>query len=116
MWYALGEPHLPLVDSGTFWPIALINLAVGNGIMVALNVLAAVRGHGRHAVPFALLQPLYWVLHSFAAWRALVQLIRRPFYWEKTPHGLDQGHGQAATRPQPELADVLGGRGQPVPG
>ena len=32
--------------------------------------------------------PLYWVLHSVAAWRALGQLITAPSYWEKTPHGL----------------------------
>jgi len=25
---------------------------------------------------------------SWAAWRALIQLIRNPFYWEKTSHGL----------------------------
>jgi hypothetical protein len=89
-WYGFGEPHLPLVESGTFWLIALINLAVGNGVMIALNLLAAVRGHGWREAPFALLNPLYWVLHSIAAWRALVQLIHRPFYWEKTPHGLDE--------------------------
>jgi glycosyltransferase XagB len=119
MWYAFGEPRLPLVDSGTFWLVALVNLAIGNGIMIALNLLAALRDHGWRAAPFALLNPLYWVLHSFAAWRALVQLIRRPFYWEKTPHGLDQG---SEHEPLPgrvhggELADVLGGTGQPVPG
>jgi hypothetical protein len=36
------------------------------------------------------------VLHSVAAWRALIQLIRNPFYWEKTPHGLDQGGAPGA--------------------
>jgi glycosyltransferase XagB len=89
-WYGFGEPHLPLLNSGTFWAIALTNLVVGNGIMIGLNLLAAVRGQGWRAAPFALLNPLYWVLHSIAAWRALVQLIRNPFYWEKTPHGLGQ--------------------------
>ncbi len=91
MWYGFGEPQLPLLDSGAFWTIATINLIVGNGIMIALNVLAAVRGQGWRAAPFALLNPLYWVLHSIAAWRAAVQLVRNPFYWEKTPHGLAAG-------------------------
>jgi cellulose synthase/poly-beta-1,6-N-acetylglucosamine synthase-like glycosyltransferase len=31
--------------------------------------------------------PLYWLLHSCAALRALWQLIRRPHYWDKTSHG-----------------------------
>ncbi len=90
-WYGFGEPHLPLLDSGAFWTIATINLIVGNGIMIGLNLIAAVRGQGWRAAPFALLNPLYWVLHSIAAWRAAVQLIRNPFYWEKTPHGLPAG-------------------------
>ena len=32
--------------------------------------------------------PLYWILLSVAAWRAVWQLIRNPHFWEKTPHGL----------------------------
>lgn len=30
--------------------------------------------------------PLYWLLISMAAWRALWQLHTHPFLWEKTPH------------------------------
>ena len=100
-WYAFGEPHLPLVDSGVFWSIALINLIAGNVIMIVLNVLGAVRCDGWRSAPFALLNPLYWVLHSIAAWRALDQLIRKPFFWEKTPHGL-QG-----SQPAPAAEDTI---------
>lgn len=39
-------------------------------------------------VKFALLTPLYWVLTSLAAVKAGWQLITKPFYWEKTIHGL----------------------------
>jgi cellulose synthase/poly-beta-1,6-N-acetylglucosamine synthase-like glycosyltransferase len=35
-----------------------------------------------------LLIPLYWLMLSIAAWRALYQLIRDPHGWEKTEHGL----------------------------
>ena len=35
-----------------------------------------------------LLMPLHWMLLSAAAWRALYQLVRDPFRWEKTAHGL----------------------------
>jgi cellulose synthase/poly-beta-1,6-N-acetylglucosamine synthase-like glycosyltransferase len=34
------------------------------------------------------LAPLYWLLLSLAAWRAVLQLWRDPFRWEKTEHGL----------------------------
>jgi hypothetical protein len=42
-------------------------------------------------IKYALLTPLYWVLMSLAAYKALFQLIRKPFYWEKTIHGLTSG-------------------------
>ena len=41
------------------------------------------------------------MLHSIAAWRALDQLIRQPFNWEKTPHGL-QG-----SQPAPAAVDAI---------
>ncbi|MGE2716870.1 glycosyltransferase family 2 protein [Mycolicibacterium litorale] len=36
----------------------------------------------------ALLSPLYWVLQSVAAIKAIYQLVFRPSFWEKTIHGL----------------------------
>jgi cellulose synthase/poly-beta-1,6-N-acetylglucosamine synthase-like glycosyltransferase len=32
--------------------------------------------------------PLHWLLLSLAAWRAVYQLLRDPYGWEKTEHGL----------------------------
>lgn len=34
----------------------------------------------------ALAAPLYWPLHSLAAYRAVGQLFTRPFHWDKTEH------------------------------
>ncbi len=44
----------------------------------------------------ALLVPLYWVMMSVASVKAVVQLVGRPAFWEKTAHGLQ---GSAAERP-----------------
>jgi cellulose synthase/poly-beta-1,6-N-acetylglucosamine synthase-like glycosyltransferase len=35
-----------------------------------------------------LLTPVYWIMLSFAAWRAAIQLVISPHLWEKTEHGL----------------------------
>ena len=48
-------------------------------------------------IPFALLNPVYWVLHSIAAYRALWQLIVSPSHWEKTPHGIVHGPHRPVT-------------------
>ncbi len=84
-----------------FDTLAELSLVVGNLSMIGLNALAVLRRRMFHLLPFALLAPLYWVLHSIAAWRALEQLIRRPFMWEKTPHGL-QG-----SQPAPAAVDAI---------
>lgn len=34
-----------------------------------------------------MLWPLYFILHSVACYIAIFELIKRPFYWSKTPHG-----------------------------
>ena len=75
-----------------------VNLLVGNGAMVLLCALAALRRKQYDLMPFALLNPAYWVLHSFAAWRALVQLLVNPSHWEKTPHGIVHGPEQHAAQ------------------
>jgi cellulose synthase/poly-beta-1,6-N-acetylglucosamine synthase-like glycosyltransferase len=45
------------------------------------------RGRGDLA-PWGLTVIAYWALVSLAGYRALYQLITRPFYWEKTTHGI----------------------------
>ncbi|MEA2879663.1 MAG: glycosyltransferase XagB [Hyphomicrobiales bacterium] len=45
------------------------------------------RGLSRHGWVL-LLMPVHWLLLSIAAWRALWQLVRDPYRWEKTAHGL----------------------------
>ncbi|MGB3481225.1 MAG: glycosyltransferase family 2 protein [Mycobacterium sp.] len=40
----------------------------------------------------ALLVPFYWVLQAVAAIKAIYQLVFRPFFWEKTVHGLASNH------------------------
>ena len=59
-----------------------------------------------------LMLPIYWLLHSFAAWRALVHLLVKPDLWEKTPHGLvadvpeRPDHRSVSTTPAPSAAQA----------
>jgi hypothetical protein len=34
--------------------------------------------------------PAYWALVSLASWRGLIQLVKNPFYWDKTAHGVSK--------------------------
>jgi hypothetical protein len=53
-----------------------------------------------------LLMPLHWLLLSVAAWRAVLQLPREPYRWEKTEHGLARSsrRAQKAAVPIPPKA------------
>lgn len=76
--------------------MTFLTLVVGNSAMVLLTALAARRRRNNRLAAYALLNPLYWVLHSIAAWRALFQLVTKPSHWEKTPHGIVHGPAVAA--------------------
>ncbi len=71
-------------------PICLFNLVVGNLSFLSIYVIACVKLKKNRYIPYALLMPCYWALLSFASWRGLIQLIRKPFQWDKTSHGVSK--------------------------
>jgi len=71
--------------------------------MIGASALAAILRRRYDLALWALLLPFYWVLHSFAAWRALGQLITKPSHWEKTPHGITRHATPSAAWPAPPL-------------
>lgn len=68
--------------------LTLLNFVIGNVIMIYLSMMGPYKRGTFHLVLWALLNPLYWLLHSIAAYKGLWQLITKPHYWEKTEHGL----------------------------
>ncbi len=76
--------------------LTLFNLLVGNGAFIYLMMLAPMQRGWLHLVPYSLTVLGYWVLMSVAAYKALWQLLRNPFYWEKTQHGLSRHADQGA--------------------
>ncbi|MCI5047381.1 MAG: glycosyltransferase [Aquisalinus sp.] len=74
-----------------FFPQPLGNLAMasflcGNFLLIYLHMIAPLNRRWLHHALYALLLPLYWLLQSVAGYIALWQLLRKPFYWEKTQH------------------------------
>lgn len=69
------------------WLLALFNVAVGFLASMTLSLMALGAKNARF-IPHILLMPAYWLLISLAAYRALLQLVTRPFHWEKTEHGV----------------------------
>lgn len=66
----------------------------------ALTMVVGLRRRRMRLPPLLLPSiPIYWLLLSYAAWRALVELVRRPHHWEKTEHGIsNRAPGGLASR------------------
>lgn len=84
LWLA-GVLTLPL--GGWLAALCLGVFAVGAFCHIHLAAAAIGRWRWRGMELSALLYPFYWFLHSLASLRALKQLLLRPHYWDKTPHG-----------------------------
>lgn len=81
--------------------LGMVNFFIGSALMVHLTMMGPFKRGTFMLVPWALLNPAYWVLHSIASYKALWQLLTRPHYWEKTQHGLtDHDHEDAAAQIQ----------------
>ena len=66
--------------------IGIFNLIAGYVSAIALGTVAAARRGRLRLAAHALMMPVYWLGISFAAYRALWQLVFAPYYWEKTEH------------------------------
>ena len=99
-----GHPVLDLVPRGA--ALAATGLFVGLALLdMAIHATAVSAPQRRFLLPWIVTMPLYFPLGTLAAYKALWELVRRPFYWDKTAHGLsgaDPGAPQpGAPRPRP---------------
>ena len=90
IWLALAAASFDPIFPESLLFLCLFNLLAGNGAFTYLIILAPIRRGWLHLIPFSFTLFAYWVLISIAAYRALWQLVRDPFYWEKTQHGLSR--------------------------
>jgi cellulose synthase/poly-beta-1,6-N-acetylglucosamine synthase-like glycosyltransferase len=85
-----GTPISALIESVYPTPLyypALLCL-LGNFAFFYMQLYICVRRGYADLARYALLGPFYWLLMSVGAWVGLVSLVRAPYYWEKTSHGV----------------------------
>jgi hypothetical protein len=104
VWHgALGAPCVSPAEVAAS-ALAYTTLITGYGAAA----LSAAVGCARRRLPVRLTTlatiPLYWLLLSVAAWRALVDLLRRPHFWCKTEHGVSRRGAGLGRRPPAGMA------------
>lgn len=101
LWFFFEWDFIQQIFPGLVFYFGAICLFVGNFAFTYMNVAGAMRRGYHDMVKHALLSPLYWGLASVAAWRGFYQLITKPYFWEKTVHGLYEA------KVEPELGPEL---------
>lgn len=87
-----------LLSFGVTLPYASMALAPGllvlfltcEAITLGIHALAVRREEHRHLIPWAPTMILYFPMGCIAMYKALLELISRPFFWDKTQHGVAQ--------------------------
>jgi hypothetical protein len=88
IWLFSGTKLFEAVFPPAVLYLSLFNLLFGNCLGIYLGMFAVFKRKNYDLLPFALLTPFYAILHAIAAYKALFQLFSKPFYWEKTQHGI----------------------------
>ncbi len=83
---ALGSRILP--ESHLLLWLFAGNLIAGYGLAALLIVVTSAGSKLSGRFPSVVFLPVYWLAISFAAYRAILDLALRPFFWEKTMHGV----------------------------
>ena len=87
-WLLTGSQAISAAFPGPLLALNIFALTAGNLFFILLAVIAPLKRGWVQLSPYGLTTPIYWILTSLAAYKALWQIIFRPHYWEKTDHFL----------------------------
>ena len=86
---ALGLPHPLAAALPPALPGALVTLfLLAEAVNISLGIIALRRSGHRLSPLWAFTLQAYFPLAAFAAYKGLWETLHRPFYWDKTHHGL----------------------------
>lgn len=68
--------------------MAVLSLVFGNFLYLYYYMIGCAKRGQWGLIKYIYIVPFYWLAMSFAAWKALIQLIYKPHFWAKTVHGL----------------------------
>ncbi|EYD71088.1 glycosyltransferase family 2 protein [Limimaricola hongkongensis] len=85
--FGLPHPMAPWLDRPELIGLALV-FVLSECVTCAVAALAARRAGRPKLALWAPVLQVYFPLATVAVWRALWQVLRRPFHWEKTRHGV----------------------------
>jgi cellulose synthase/poly-beta-1,6-N-acetylglucosamine synthase-like glycosyltransferase len=103
LWLAfLALPH-PLTGFMPNWAFYILGgiCLMSEVINIIVGMLTCTRAKHRHLLKWVPSLHFYFPLGSVAAYKGFLELLYKPFYWDKTAHGISLTHADAApTKPE----------------
>jgi len=94
--YALVGPAIEKIFPSVVFYMAAFSLVFGNFCFLYYYMIGLAKREEWSLVKYIYLVPVYWLWASIAAYIAAYQLLVKPYYWEKTVHGLHLGKVKGA--------------------
>lgn len=111
MLFGLPHPLATMLPGSVLLAFAAV-FVLSEAIGICVMAMAAIAANKRHLIIWTPTLHFYFPLAALAAYKGVFELMSRPFYWDKTTHGIfaptdadaAKGTGPAA---QPEDTDIV---------
>lgn len=101
--FGVSHPVLHILPAGVVMGIGIFFL-FSELIGMTIAVIAARRAGKSWLMVWAPTLQIYFILASFAVYKALIEIVTRPYYWDKTVHGIFPAAATAPPEPLPHPA------------
>ncbi|WP_246831949.1 glycosyltransferase family 2 protein [Thioclava sp. F36-7] len=97
-WLALFGVWHPIASAlpGPVFALVMGTFLLSELIAITTSAWACRGAEHRHLIKWVPTLHLYYPLGALAGWKALYELVARPFYWDKTSHGIFDANGATA--------------------
>ncbi|MEO0391165.1 MAG: glycosyltransferase, partial [Pseudomonadota bacterium] len=85
--FAIDHPVMHTMGN-TFVTGMIVFFIAAEVLNLILHSIAVTAEERRHLLLWTLTMPFYFLVGALAAYKALWELVRAPFFWDKTEHGL----------------------------
>jgi cellulose synthase/poly-beta-1,6-N-acetylglucosamine synthase-like glycosyltransferase len=102
LWFVAHPLFMKEIFPAPVYYVGLVLWAFGNFLLWYLTVLTARHTRPVGLVLAAVIVPVYWMMMSIAAVKAMWQLVVTPSFWEKTAHGLEAESDSDSETGKPE--------------
>jgi hypothetical protein len=91
--FGMTHPVSLTLGNGVVWSMVVL-FVLSEMINLTISMCAVSDKSHRHLMGWVLSLPFYFPMGALAAYKGLYETVRRPFYWDKTEHGVSKARGR----------------------